>query len=209
MIAFASTERQQQRQRDALRAARRDKTLENLRRDEASCGVMRPRPAAAVMETASLGRVDLPESAADRLPQAESSLTMADVLRAFSSEYRRRHGLSMTVQQDRVLREMAACYTPLMGTHEWTCDDCGTVVELPNSCSNRHCPTCGDANRHKWAETTASQILPVEYYHVILTVPRQITQLALAHPRVLYPIMLRSGAGRGSICRLSRSKSCW
>jgi hypothetical protein len=80
-----------------------------------------------------------------------------------------------------------------MGTHEWTCEDCGTVVALPNSCNNRHCPTCGDAKRRKWAEITQAQLLPVEYYHVILTVPRPITRLALANPRVLYPLMLSSG----------------
>ena len=39
-----------------------------------------------------------------------------------------------------------------------------------------------------------STILPVPYYHVILTVPQEITQLAFAHPRVLYPLVLRVGA---------------
>jgi hypothetical protein len=42
----------------------------------------------------------------------------------------------------------------------------------------------GKSKRSKWAETTASQILPIEYYHVILTVPREITQLAMANPHV-------------------------
>ena len=100
----------------------------------------------------------------------------------------------MTEQQDRVLRELTACYTPLMGTHKWTCDDCGTMVELPNACNNRHCPCCGDAKRRQWAANTASQLLPVPYYHVMLTVPQQITQLALAYPSVLYGMMLRIGA---------------
>jgi hypothetical protein len=125
---------------------------------------------------------------------AESSATLADVMRAFNAPYRLRFGHTMTVQQDRVLRELMACYTPLMGTHKWMCRDCGTVVELPNGCQNRHCPCCGDGKRRQWAETTASQLLPVQYYHVMLTVPRQITQLALAYPRVLHGMMLRIGA---------------
>ena len=61
------------------------------------------------------------------------SLILGDVIRTFGSEYRQRYWRTMTTQQDRVLREVAACYTPLMGTHEWTCDDCGTVVEIPNA----------------------------------------------------------------------------
>jgi hypothetical protein len=135
----------------------------------------------------------LPTSLDGQEQDQEKSPTFADVIRTFGPEYRRRHGPTITEQQDRALRELVACWTPLMGTHAWTCDDCGTVVELPNSCNNRHCPTCGEGQRQIWAETTLAQLLPVEYYHVILTVPRPITLLAMANPRLLYPIMLHSG----------------
>ena len=100
----------------------------------------------------------------------------------------------MTAQQDKVLREMLACYTPLLGTHEWTCGDCGTVVVLPNGCNNRHCCTCGSTKRWRWAEGICSQILPIEYAHVILTLPKQITQLAMINQSELYSLVLREGA---------------
>jgi hypothetical protein len=67
-------------------------------------------------------------------------------------------------------------------------------VELPNGCNNRHCPSCGGLKRAKWAEQTASAILPVPYNHVILTVPHEITLLGMANPTVLYPLLLKSGA---------------
>jgi hypothetical protein len=120
--------------------------------------------------------------------------TFADVLRTFDADYRRRHGAELTEQQDKVLREMLACYTPLLGTHEWTCGDCGTVVELPNGCNNRHCCTCGSTKRWRWAEGICSQILPIEYAHVILTLPKQITQLAMINQSELYSLVLREGA---------------
>jgi hypothetical protein len=78
--------------------------------------------------------------------------TFADVLRTYDPEYRRRYGAELTEQQDKVLREMLACYTPVLGTHKWTCGDCGTVLELPNGCNNRHCCTCGAAKRRRWAD---------------------------------------------------------
>ena len=120
--------------------------------------------------------------------------TFADVLRTFDPEYRRRYGAELTEQQDKVLREMLACYTPVMGMHEWTCGDCGTVVELPNGCNNRHCCTCGSTTRQRWAERTCSQILPIEYCHLILTVPKPITQLAMINQSALYSLVLREGA---------------
>lgn len=138
---------------------------------------------------------DLDEDPRDRDElESTASLILGDVFRMFGPEYRQRFWRTMTTQQDRVLREVAACYTPLMGLHAWTCQDCGTVVELPNGCGNRPCPTCGEAKRLQWAEATAAHILPVPYYHVIQTVPQPITRLAMINPSVLYPIMMRTGA---------------
>ena len=52
--------------------------------------------------------------------------TFADVLRTFDPTYRRIYGAELTVQQDKVLREMLACYTKVLGMHQWTCGDCDT-----------------------------------------------------------------------------------
>ena len=38
------------------------------------------------------------------------------------------------------------------------------------------------------------EILPVQYCHLILTVPQPITQLAMLNPRVVYPLVMRVGA---------------
>jgi hypothetical protein len=238
MIAAARTEREARRVRQAQRTAARQRTLDGITGDpaghESARGPLRPRPTAAAMEPAPLGRVPTQPAPRRSFPprpivissnddrpvsecspdwqllkeledddlfdqkedetQVQEAMTLAQVFQRFGPKYRQRYGRTMTVQQDRALRELTACYTPLMGTHEWTCQDCGTVVDLPNACNNRHCPCCGDLKRRKWAATTASQLLPVPYYHVILTVPQQITQLAMANPGVLYPLMLKIGA---------------
>ncbi len=124
----------------------------------------------------------------------KKSFTFADVLRRYDNEYRHRYEAELTPQQDKLLREMLACYTPLLGSHVWKCDHCDTVVQLPNGCNNRHCSTCGHAKRRRWAEKTCSQILPVKYCHLILTVPHPITQLAMRNPKLLYSLMLSEGA---------------
>ena len=204
MIAEATT-RQQERRRDAAR----QKTVEEIweevaRRRRAPMGSPQtpsaplsvpdpvpapppPPPAARVLVVPS-ARVE--NAALVRKPWP----TFADVLRKYGPEYRRRYGAQLTEQQDKVLREMLACYTPLLGMHEWTCGDCGTVVLLPNGCNNRHCCTCGGAKRRRWAETTREQIVPLEYCHVVLTVPQPITQLAMLNKRVMYSLVLRVGA---------------
>jgi hypothetical protein len=122
------------------------------------------------------------------------SFTFADVLRRYDKDYRHRYAAELTPQQDKLLREMLACYTPLLGVHVWKCDHCDTVVQLPNGCNNRHCSTCGYAHRRRWAERTCSQILPVKYCHLILTVPHTITQLAMRNQKILYSLVLTEGA---------------
>ena len=242
MIAAVSTQR---RARDAQRAGARRQTLQHISRDASQYARLQAQPQRARDTARALApgaahrspfcagpdpahapirrlQEGLPWEALDDVHELvegdralESSLTLADVIRTFGPEYRRRYGHIMTKQQDRALRELTACYTPLMGTHEWTCDDCGTVVELPNACNNRHCPTCGDAKRRQWAANTASQILPVPYYHVILTVPQRdhatgagLSERALCadaphrcrrHPP-LRPPVVRRGAGAARRC---------
>jgi hypothetical protein len=119
---------------------------------------------------------------------------VADIFRRFAQEYRRQFGRKLTVQQDRALRELMVCRTDVMGWHLWECDTCGARAELFNSCKNRHCPKCQRQNRKDWAAKLQADLLPIEYHHVIFTVPRPVTRFALANPTVLYPLILRAGA---------------
>lgn len=121
-------------------------------------------------------------------------LQVADIFRRFGPEYRRQYGETLTVQQDRALREIMVCRTSVMGSHVWRCEACGVEAELFNSCNNRHCPRCQTQYRKDWAARLQGDLLPVEYYHVIFTVPRPVTRFSMANPRVLYPLMLRAGA---------------
>ena len=121
-------------------------------------------------------------------------LTVADVFRVFGPAYRRKVGSTLTDQQDRVLRELMVCRTAVLGGHEWTCPQCGIMVDLFNSCGNRHCPACGSRERRKWAARVRGDVLPIEYHHLILTLPHELTELVLDHRRVLFPLMLRASA---------------
>jgi len=101
---------------------------------------------------------------------------VADVFRVFGPEYRWQVGSALSVQQDRVLRELMACRTEAMGKHVWGCDACGSEVELFMSCNNRHCPKCQAKKRREWAERMQKRLLPVDYWHVIYAVPSDVTR---------------------------------
>ena len=119
-------------------------------------------------------------------------LEVADVFRAFGEDYRRRYGISMSVQQLRVMRAIDVCRTAALGGHVDRCDRCGHEVISYNSCRNRHCPKCQNLDKALWREARRVEVLPVEYYHVVFTLPAQLTPVALQNKRVVYDVLFRA-----------------
>jgi hypothetical protein len=87
---------------------------------------------------------------------------------------------------------VAACRTATMGGHVQRCTACGTQTPLYNSCGNRHCPKCQAGDRAAWLEARRQELLPVEYFHTVFTVPHELAPVAAAHPTVFYNILFRA-----------------
>jgi hypothetical protein len=69
---------------------------------------------------------------------------------------------------------------------------CGEVQVAYNSRRNRHCPTCGGPARARWLERLRQDILPVPYFHLVLTLPRELSRLALANRQAVYGLLFQS-----------------
>jgi hypothetical protein len=115
------------------------------------------------------------------------ALELADVIRRHAS---RLSGLSS--EQRRVLRRVAACRTAALGGHVETCDHCRHQRMAYNSCRNRHCPKCQASACARWMEARATELLPVEYFHVVFTLPNAFNGLALANKRVVYRVLFKA-----------------
>ena len=62
------------------------------------------------------------------------------------------------------------------------------------SCSDRHCPKCQSLTRAQWLQDRQAELLPVEYFHVVFTVPQEIAALAYQNKKVVYGILFRATA---------------
>jgi hypothetical protein len=122
-------------------------------------------------------------------------LEVADVVRAHGPAFLQRHGAHLSADQRRVLHELALCRTAALGGHTEQCADCGQQRISYNSCRNRHCPKCHAAARATWLTREASYLLPVEYHHVVFTLPHALTPLALQNPRLLYDLLFQAAWG--------------
>ena len=121
-------------------------------------------------------------------------LEVADVFRAYGEDYRHRHGSSMSVQQVRVMRAIEVCRTAALGGHVDRCDQCAHQVISYNSCRNRHCPKCQNLDKALWREARRAEVLPVEYYHVVFTLPSQLAPVALQNKEVVYGILFAAAS---------------
>jgi hypothetical protein len=90
------------------------------------------------------------------------------------------------------MRAIEVCRTAVLGGHKDKCDSCGHVEISYNSCRNRHCPKCQLLRKEKWVEARSDDLLPIQYFHVVFTIPVELNPLALRNPKVIYDILFRS-----------------
>ncbi len=117
---------------------------------------------------------------------------VADVFRRYGGAFLNQYGRLMQPLHRLVLKALAACRTAQLGGHVLECDHCGHQKQAYNSCHNRHCPKCQASLRAKWFEDRQRELLPVEYFHVIFTLPDQLGPLALQHKVVVYNLLFQA-----------------
>jgi hypothetical protein len=113
------------------------------------------------------------------------------------AEVVRRHGQrlgSIGGEQQRILRAIVSCRTAALGGHVQTCDHCQHQRIAYNSCRNRHCPKCQGSACARWMADRAGELLPVEYFHVVFTLPDALSALALTNKRVVYGVLFDAAA---------------
>ncbi len=121
-------------------------------------------------------------------------LEVADVIRTYREDFENARSGRLTSVEKRVLDDITACRTAAMGGHVDRCDRCGHLEISYNSCRNRHCPKCLASAPTKWLSDRESDLLPVDYFHVVFTIPREIATIALQNKRIVYNILFRSAS---------------
>ena len=122
------------------------------------------------------------------------TLEVADIVRAHGEEFRQEHAASLSPRQKRALRNIELCRTAALGGHLEQCDQCGHERNAYNSCADRHCPKCQSLARAKWLEKRRAELLPVEYFHVVFTLPEPLAKLSLQNKQEMYNLLFRATA---------------
>jgi hypothetical protein len=120
----------------------------------------------------------------------EKKLELADIFRSLDPSF----VAALPAAQRRVVDDIVACRTAALGGHIEQCDQCGYRQIAYNSCRNRSCPKCQATARAEWMQARAEELLPVAYYHVVFTLPEQLSPLALQNKRIIYNLLFKAAS---------------
>jgi len=125
---------------------------------------------------------------------ARLALEIADIFRDHGAAWRRANAGHVSLGQLKVMSAIERCRTAALGGHVAACTDCAHTQIAYNSCRNRHCPKCQGAAAKDWLAARQAELLPVEYYHVVFTLPAQVADIAYQNKAVVYDILFKAAA---------------
>jgi len=123
-----------------------------------------------------------------------SALEVADIVRQLGPSYQQAHAGALSRGQRRVLGAITRCRTAALGGHVEQCNHCGHQRIAYNSCRDRHCPKCQSLVRAQWLADRQADLLPVDYFHVVFTVPQEIAAIAYQNKAMVYDLLFRATA---------------
>ena len=122
------------------------------------------------------------------------SLEVADIFRAQGSHWRQSQMGNISLGQLKTMSAIEHCRSAQLGGHVLHCPACDHKQVAYNSCRNRHCPKCQASAARRWLEARQVDLLPVDYYHLVFTLPAPISAIAYYNKAVVYTILFKTAA---------------
>jgi len=118
-----------------------------------------------------------------------SGLEVADIFRAHGPTWRHQEQGHLSVGQLKVMSAVEHCRSAALGGHALRCSACAQPQIAYNSCRNRHCPKCQGSAARRWLQARCADLLPVDYYHLVFTLPAPLSALAYTNKELMYGLL--------------------
>jgi hypothetical protein len=122
------------------------------------------------------------------------AVEVADIFRDHGAAWRHANAGRLSLGQLKVMSAIETCRTAALGGHVEACEDCGHSRIAYNSCRNRHCPKCQGAAAKDWLCERQADLLPVDYFHVVFTLPAEIAGIAWYNKAIVYDLLFRAAS---------------
>jgi hypothetical protein len=118
-----------------------------------------------------------------------SRLEVADIFRVHGPSWRYQERGHFSLGQLKVMSAVESCRSAALGGHALRCSSCAQPQIAYNSCRNRHCPKCQGSAAQRWLQARSADLLPVDYYHVVFTLPGPLSALAYTNKELMYGLL--------------------
>ena len=127
---------------------------------------------------------------------ARPALELADIFRKHGPGWRAANRGHISLGQFKAMSAIETCRTAALGGHVARCENsaCGHTHVAYNSCRNRHCPKCQGAAAREWMEAREAELLPVQYFHQVFTIPAALADIAYQNKAVIYDLLFKASA---------------
>ena len=119
-------------------------------------------------------------------------LELAHILHKHIGDYQNQYRL--WPEHKKIVSDLLNCRTAHLGGHVDRCDNCATLRIIYHSCRNRHCPKCQHMPRERWLEKRKDEILPINYFHVVFTLPHELNTIILNNKKVMFNILFAAAS---------------
>ncbi len=123
-----------------------------------------------------------------------TQLEIADILRRYGPAWRRANAGHVSLSQLKVMSAIEACRTEALGGHVAASTEFNHQHIAYNSCKNRHCPKGQGPSARDRMAARSEDVLPVEYFHVVFTIPAEVARIALWNKRAIYGLLFKASA---------------
>lgn len=116
-------------------------------------------------------------------------IKLADILRQYHDEFISAYGHRIHAVHHRAIHQILTCHTPACGEIHSHCSDCQRHNVHFCSCGHRFCPSCQHLANSDWLARQQQKLLPVDYYLISFTLPRQLRPFIWHHQKWAYKVL--------------------
>lgn len=116
-------------------------------------------------------------------------MELASLIQQYLPAFEQRYANALLPSHRNAINALLRCRTPAAGEMQLQCNACAEPMTQPQSCGHRSCPQCHHHDTNRWLDRQRAKLLPVDYFMVTFTLPRELRALAWQHQSCVYNLL--------------------
>ena len=116
-------------------------------------------------------------------------MKLAAVLERYQHRFEQQYASLITRPMRQAMAAVLGSRTQRYGEMRLHCTQCHNQASRFHSCGHRSCPSCQQHDTSQWLQRQSQKLLPVDYFMLTFTLPRELRSLAWHHQSRLYTLL--------------------